>query len=131
MIYSTRIQEIGQNAKDFLNEGFIILFGADAPAELKPYCFIVEKNDVNDEIEVGDIMTIGDEKYNIIAVGNQVTKNLRDLSHITINFKGDISKLKPGSLYLEKKPLCDIKVGTKITIEKVKIKEKIEAKQTV
>jgi PTS system glucitol/sorbitol-specific IIA component len=118
MIYGTKIQEIGLNAKEFLNEEIIVLFGFNAPPDLRPYCFLIDQNNLDESIEVGYTLLINDDKYKIIAVGGQVNKNLKDLGHITINFKGDTSNLMPGSLYVEKKQISNIEVGTKIIIQK-------------
>jgi len=118
MIYATEIQEIGLNAKEFLNEDIIVLFGFNAPPDLRPYCFLIEQNNLEASIEVGYTLLINDDSYKIIAVGDHVNKNLKDLGHITINFKGDISNLMSGSLYVEKKAISNIEVGTKITIQK-------------
>ncbi|MGH4138454.1 PTS glucitol/sorbitol transporter subunit IIA [Clostridium sp.] len=118
MIYTTQVKEIGLNAKEFLNEEIIVLFGFNAPPDLKPYCFLIDQNNLEESIEVNDKLLINDDSYKIIAVGDQVNKNLKDLGHITINFKGDISNLMAGSLYVEKKEISKIEVGTKIIIEK-------------
>ena len=118
MIYATEIQEIGLNAKGFLSEEIIVLFGFNAPPDLRPYCFIIDQNNLEESIEVGYTLLINDDSYKIIAVGDQVSKNLKDLGHITINFKGDISNLMSGSLYVEKKAISNIEVGTKIIIQK-------------
>ena len=118
MIYSTEIQEIGLNAKEFLNEEIIVLFGFNAPPDLRPYCFLIDQNNLEESIEVDDTLLINDDSYKIIAVGDQVNKNLKDLGHITINFKGDTSNVMSGSLYVEKKQISDLEVGTKIIIEK-------------
>ena len=118
MIYATEVKEIGLSAKEFLNEKIMVLFGFNAPFDLRPYCFLIDQNNLEDVIEVDDILHINDDNYKIIAVGDQVNKNLKDLGHITINFKGDINNLMAGSLYVEKKAIGNIEVGTKIVIEK-------------
>ncbi|MBW9171875.1 PTS glucitol/sorbitol transporter subunit IIA [Clostridium estertheticum] len=118
MIYTTEVKEIGLNAKEFLNEEIIVLFGFNAPPDLRPYCFLIEQNKLEESIEVDDTLFINNDSYKIIAVGDQVNKNLKDLGHITINFKGDTNNLMAGSLYVEKKAISNIDVGTKIIIEK-------------
>ncbi|SKA79099.1 PTS system, glucitol/sorbitol-specific IIA component [Clostridium sp. USBA 49] len=123
IIYSTKILEIGLNADEFLNGGMIVLFGFDAPPELRPYCFLINKNELKDSIEVGDIFLIDESEYKIIAVGEQVNKNLRDLGHITIDFRGEIENIMAGSLYVEQKPITNISIGTKITIKNNKVKD--------
>lgn len=118
VIYNTEVHEIGEEAGDFVSNGMIVLFGSNAPAELRPYCFLIDKSELQNSIEVGDILVIDDAEYNIAAVGNQVNKNLRDLGHITIDFRGQADTSMSGTLYIEKKSITDIKVGTKILIKR-------------
>lgn len=117
-IYSTQVKEIGPEASEFLDSSMMVLFGFNAPPELRPYCFLITQSQLSDSIEAGDIIIIDDVRYNITCVGNQVNKNLRDLGHITINFKGEPDSSMAGTLYTENKPINGIHVGTKITIEK-------------
>lgn len=115
--YSTIINEIGPNAKDFLEEDMMVIFGNDAPPELRPYCFLVEHPGFKENISVGDQVKLDDETYEVIGVGDQVNKNLKDLSHITLNFKGQIDDAMAGTLYLENKKAVEMGVGSKIVIE--------------
>jgi len=115
-IYSTVITEIGQNAKEFLEEDMMVLFGDDAPEALRAYCFLIEQNVLKDEIKLGYELVIDDEKYEITAVGDVVNKNLKDLGHITINFNGETEADLAGTLYVENKRVNDIKVGSTIKI---------------
>ncbi|CZR02762.1 phosphotransferase system glucitol/sorbitol-specific iia component [Trichococcus palustris] len=115
-IYSTVITEIGPNAKEFLEEDMMVLFGDDAPEALRPYCFLIEQNVLENEIQLGYELFIDDEKYEITAVGNVVNKNLKDLGHITINFSGETVADLAGTLYVENKQVNAIKEGTTIKI---------------
>ncbi len=115
--YSTIINEIGPNAKDFLEEDMMVIFGNDAPPELRPYCFLVEHNGLKENIMVGDQLVLDTTTYEIIGLGDQVNKNLNDLSHITLNFKGQVDDAMAGTLYLENKKAVELNVGSKIVIE--------------
>lgn len=117
MIYSTKVREVGKDSSEFISSGMIVLFGSEAPPELRPYCFIIDRKPLQDSIEIGDVLSINDIEYNIIEVGNQVNKNLRDLGHITIDFRGQVDDIMPGTLYVEKKSIPDIKVGSEIVIK--------------
>lgn len=117
MIYSTKVKEVGKNTGEFLSTGMIVLFGSEAPPELRPYCFIIDRNPLHEPIEIGHILSINDVEYNIIEVGNQVNKNLRDLGHITIDFRGQVNDIMAGTLYVEKKSIPDIQVGSEIVIK--------------
>jgi len=117
-IYSTTVREIGPNAKDFFEEDMLVTFGDNAPAELRPYCFLIDQNELSGEIEVGDELFLDDTSYGITGIGEQVVKNLVDLGHITINFKGEVDPSMAGTLYVEKKAPAEVSVGSVIMIRK-------------
>lgn len=118
VIYSTNVQEIGENADKFLEEGMIVLFGTEAPPELRPFCFLIVREPLEHTIQPGDTLLIGGESYQITAVGGSVNKNLRDIGHITINFTGETTASMAGTLYVEDKPVTLIKKGTILKIQK-------------
>ncbi len=117
MIYETKVNEINPQAEQFLAEKMVVLFGEEAPVELKPFCYIIEKNDLSCDIKAGHTLFIDDEPFKIIGVGDVVNKNLKDLAHITLNFSGDENLDMAGTLYLEDKNIPDISVGSKLVIE--------------
>lgn len=118
IIYSTIVKEIGPNAKDFLEEDMMVTFSEDAPPELRPYCFLIDQNALTGEVEVGDKVFLGEVSYEITAIGEQAIKNLKDLGHMTLNFKGEVDPTMAGTLYLEKKEPVEVQVGTEIIIKK-------------
>lgn len=116
MKYETVINEVSPQAVEFLSEKMIVLFGADAPPELKPFCFIIDKNNIKETIVEGDTLLINEEAFDIIGVGNAVHKNLNDLAHITLNFKGEVDGDLAGTLYLEAKDIPELTKGTTLKI---------------
>lgn len=117
-IYNTEVNKLGIMVEEFYGEKMIILFKDNAPEELADYCVLHGKNEVNDEIQVGDIFKIDGEEYKVTAVGDEVHKNLRDLGHICVRFDGSTNAELPGSLYLEDKEIKEIKEGTVIEVER-------------
>lgn len=115
--YTTMVNEVGPNAREFLEEDMMVTFGDNAPQELRPYCFLVEDSPLVAEIAVGDYLMLGEEAYLVTGVGDQVNKNLKDLGHITMNFKGVVDSSMAGTLYLEQKAPVEVNAGTRITIE--------------
>ncbi len=105
-------------AKEFLNEKILILFGDEAPAGLKDYCYGVDLNPLDGEIRTGDRVLFDHAAYRITAVGSLVQKNLVDLGHITMKFDGSNQADLAGTLYLENKKVPQIDIGTKIEIRK-------------
>lgn len=115
-IYSTRIDKVGEKATDFLEAGMFITFKDDAPQELKDYCFVHQENNLVEDIKENDILCIDNENYIVEFVGEAVNKNLNDLGHITFNFQGETETRAAGTLYLEKKEIVPIAVGTILKI---------------
>ncbi|MDD7330821.1 MAG: PTS glucitol/sorbitol transporter subunit IIA, partial [Absicoccus porci] len=57
-----------------------------------------------------------DQEYTITSIGDEAPVTLTGLGHCTIRFSGDTTPEMPGSMYVEKKPLPEIHVGTVIQI---------------
>nr|WP_263314127.1 PTS glucitol/sorbitol transporter subunit IIA [Mammaliicoccus sp. Marseille-Q6498] len=116
-MYETEVKRIGKDAKAFEAEKMVILFGDNAPNELVDFCYIININQVNDEITESNTLFIDETEYQITKVGTAVNKNLNDLGHITLKFDGSTEAEQSGTLYLEDKPLVDIQEGTKIEVK--------------
>lgn len=116
MIYETKVKEVGLEASAFESEKMIILFGDNAPSELIDFCYIIDINEVSNEITEENVLYLNDEAYNITKVGSAVNKNLNDLGHITLKFDGSEEAEQSGTLYLEDKKIVPIDKGTRISI---------------
>ncbi|NMD68738.1 PTS glucitol/sorbitol transporter subunit IIA [Bacillus sp. DNRA2] len=117
-IYENKIKSIGPMADSFLEEKMFILFGNDAPQDLKDYCYNIEVVGVDGEIEAGQKLLIDDQEFAITSVGGLVQKNLSSLGHITLRFDGSTSPELPGTLYLENKEIPELGLGTELKIIK-------------
>ena len=95
---------------------FIIIFGDSAPAELRDYCYSVDVNPINWEIKAGQTLKIDENEYKITCVGEEAPVTLAGLGHCTIRFNGMTEAELPGTLYVEEKPVPEIKIGTTIQI---------------
>ncbi|RLL41128.1 PTS sorbitol transporter subunit IIA [Oceanobacillus piezotolerans] len=117
-IYTTVVTKLGESVNEFLEQGMLITFKDNAPAELAEFCILHSENNLHKEIQSGDVLTIGEATYKITAVGDAVNKNLSSLGHITLRFDGaDVADL-PGTLSLENKEIKQINVGDVIKIER-------------
>jgi glucitol/sorbitol PTS system EIIA component len=114
--FDTQINNIGPSVTAFLDEKMLILFGENAPAELAEYCLLINVKNVEDDIEVGDTLLLGNHEYKITAVGDAVKKNLSSLGHITLKFDGSENPELPGTLYLEDTEIQEVKPGDQIRI---------------
>lgn len=118
IVYETTVHDIGPLACELKDQQMIILFGANAPDDLAEYCFLIDVNQVDGDIQSGDVLLINDNEYKITAVGGAVQKNLSTLGHITIKFNGSESGTVSGTLYVESSEVEEIKSGSTIKIIK-------------
>ena len=116
MKYESKIIDTGAAASAFLEENFFITFGEEAPAELKDYCYTIEKNKVSEDIAVGDKLSIDGTSYAITAVGAIVTQNLENLGHITVRFDGNDTAEQSGTLHVEVAESIELDSGSTLSI---------------
>lgn len=116
VIYKNQVKALGKCVEEFKSEGIFILFGDNAPDELKDYCYSVSVEPINGKIAPGQILCVDDEQYKITAVGEEAPVTLAGLGHCTVNFSGATEVELPGTIYVESKPMPVIKAGTIIQI---------------
>lgn len=115
-LLTTTIKSIGSQAHMFEEENMLILFGDNAPDDLKDFCYIIDVKPLASEIETGMTLSIDNQAYTITAVGDVVTKNLSDLGHITIKFDGKTAADLPGTLHVKGAAFPVIEAGATLTI---------------
>ncbi|KRF64409.1 PTS sorbitol transporter subunit IIA [Bacillus sp. Soil768D1] len=115
-IYENKVKSIGSLANTFLEEKMFILFGTEAPQDLKDFCYNIDVVNADGEIQAGHKLYINNEKFEITSIGNLVQRNLTTLGHITLRFDGSTIPELPGTLYLENKEIPAIELGTELKI---------------
>ena len=120
-IYGTKVTALGGHVGDFIDAAKMIILFEESLAlpELRDCCVMHTGNQVADQIKVGDIFKIGEEPYEILAVGSEVQTNLTNLGHITVKFDGGKGEVLEGSLHVEEAPVPEITPGTEISIERL------------
>lgn len=116
LVYENQVKALGACVDEFKDGEIIILFGDNAPEELKDYCYSVSVNPINETIKAGQILKLDDQEYKILAVGEEAPVTLAGLGHCTVNFSGQDTVDLPGTIYVENKPMPEVKVGTVIQI---------------
>lgn len=116
-IYETVVKEIGSEAGLFKEEQMLILFGENAPDSLKNYCYIIEVELVEKQLDTEMVLHIDDCQYRLTAIGGVVTKNLQELGHITIKFDAAQEPELPGTLHVAKGIYPELVVGSRIWID--------------
>lgn len=116
IIYENKVKALGPCVEEFKDTGMFILFGENAPEELRDYCYSVDITPINGTIAAGQIFKVGDAEYKITAVGEEAPKTLAGLGHCTVHFSGRTDVDLPGAIYVEHKPMPNVEIGTVIQI---------------
>ena len=116
VIYENKVKALGVSVEEFKDAGMLILFGDNAPEELRDYCYSVSVNPINGTIAPGQTLFFDDNGYKITAVGGEAPVTLAGLGHCTVNFSGQTNVDLPGTIYVENKPQPTITEGTVIRI---------------
>ena len=65
-MHTTKIVEVGSLVEEFAAEYLMILFGQQVPPELKDICVVHDNHETaKNVIKTGDILTIGNQEYEI------------------------------------------------------------------
>jgi PTS system glucitol/sorbitol-specific IIA component len=116
VIYENQVKALGSCVEEFKDAGLFIIFGDDAPEELKDYCYSVSVTPIQGRIEAGQTLCIDEEEFLITAVGSEVPVTLGGLGHCSISLSGLQKPELPGTIYVEKKDMPKIKTGTILRI---------------
>lgn len=115
-IYETKVTTVGESVADFKEEDIFVTFGEKAPDTLKDHCYIIEVSELSGELAVGQKVDIDGKEYTITAIGNKAQQHLSDLGHVTFAFTGETAPELPGTIYMEKAEVPDLKEGSTIKI---------------
>lgn len=116
MKYEVQIVECGEMAKEFLDNGMIIIFNDNAPPELAEISVLHTSGILQKDVEAGDRVQIGNMEYLVTSIGHEANKTLKELGHCTLKFNGLKEADLPGVICLEDKEKPNIKIGDKIVI---------------
>lgn len=116
----TRVTSVGDLAAEFLAEGIIVLFGNDAPEELREVS-VVHHATVNvGGVSRGDQVTISGEEGTttmvVLAVGDVANENLRNLGHLVLKRNGSTEPALPGDVCCDEGPIPTISEGDQIVV---------------
>ena len=118
-IYQTVITKVGTFAREALADDMLITFKQGAPADLEDYCFIHQHGELKDNIQVGDVLVIGSQSYEISAIGDVASFNLKELGHVTLRFDSASIAEYPGTIHLVGNVPADIDVNTELKINRL------------
>ncbi|EFR44935.1 PTS glucitol/sorbitol transporter subunit IIA [Streptococcus pseudoporcinus] len=114
-IFETNIIAVGPEAEEMVRSAnMLILFGQGAPEDLAEFCYTIDNKKLLGEIKPGGKVLIDNEDYHITAVGSLVSKNLKNLGHITISFDGANQASLPGTLHVFGSTSPKIELGSRV-----------------
>ncbi|MFP7494502.1 PTS glucitol/sorbitol transporter subunit IIA [Terribacillus saccharophilus] len=115
-MYQTIVKEIGSMAQAFEEDKIVILFGMEAPAELKDISFLhqVEQGAQENAIKEGGALLIDGQEFQIEKVGSAANENLQTLGHISIYFTEPEGEVLPGAVFASPHIFPVIQEGSKI-----------------
>lgn len=116
MKYSVEVVKLGDMVEEFIQEKMIIIFNENAPAELAEISVLHTVDTLKEDVKVGDTISIGDLKYEVVAVGDEANKTLKELGHCTFKFKDSNTVDLPGVINLKGEELKEINISDSISI---------------
>ncbi|MCE4047617.1 MULTISPECIES: PTS glucitol/sorbitol transporter subunit IIA [Bacillaceae] len=94
------VKEIGVLVSAFKEDKILILFGPQAPKELREMAVIHEFELLDSEpLKHGGTIAFGDETFTITALGDHANKNFKELGHISIYFQEPVDEVLPGAVF--------------------------------
>jgi PTS system glucitol/sorbitol-specific IIA component len=114
--YQAEVTEIGPLVSEFIDAGILVFFGEGAPPELVEFSIIHNGKTLDQDLLPGDEITIDEEKFKILAVGEVANENFRNLGHLIMKFNGKNKVELPGDVCVEQKKIPDIRVGSILKI---------------
>lgn len=116
MKYLVEIVKLGEMVEEFIEEKMLIIFNENVPEELAEISVLHTRDELKEDVKVGDTVAIGNVKYEVVAVGGEANKTLRELGHCTLKFKNCDTADLPGVIHLKGEKLKGIKIGETISI---------------
>ncbi len=114
--YETQVVAVGAQAASFFAEGLVVFFGEDAPEELAEFSVIHRPTVTVAGVAPGDVVTIGEARLTVLAVGPVANENLANLGHLTLKRNGLHDAPLPGDVCCDTGPVPEIAVGDRISI---------------
>jgi PTS system glucitol/sorbitol-specific IIA component len=115
--YQAQVTYIGPMVSEFIDNNILVLFGNEAPEELREFAVIHDGTELVAFIEPGDSINITGKLYKILAVGEVSNTNLANLGHLVLKFNGETIPEMPGDICLENEKLPEIQIGSQLIIE--------------
>lgn len=100
MTETSKILEIGDEAKEMAGIGMLILFGDQAPVGLREYCLIHDQGQKIETLFENDKLLLGEHQYTVEHVGKTAVESFNTIGHVTLKFNQSEDVLS-GSIHLK------------------------------
>jgi glucitol/sorbitol PTS system EIIA component len=115
--YQSTVTGVGELAGEFFAEGIVVLFGDDAPEELREVAVVHAPRITDGGVKPGDRIVRGDETLTVTAVGPVANENLVNLGHLVIKRNGATTHAQPGDVCCDQGVIPKLAPGDEIRIE--------------
>ena len=115
-IYQTTVNKIGELVPAFREQGMLVFFGANAPEELHDFCILHTVEHQADALKAGDIVSIDDNNFEVLVVGDVASENLMNLGHLNLKANGLSTAELPGDVNIAQVELPEVAIGTRVVI---------------
>lgn len=116
IVYSTTVTAVGELVPDFAEQGVLVFFGENAPQELHEFSIIHAPNVQTRAPQVGDLITLANNEYNVLAVGSVASDNLLNLGHLDLKANGLTEPEMPGDVNVEATMLPTVQIGDRLIV---------------
>lgn len=114
--FHTVVTSVGEMAEEFRVAGILVLFGEGVPEELESVAVVHRPDVTGGGLVPGDIVALGEERMEILAVGDVANENFTNLGHLSLKRNGETIAALPGDVCTSLGPIPRLAPGDEITI---------------
>lgn len=112
----SRVVSIGEAVEEFLKAQILVFFQEGAPEELAEFS-VLHAADINTAtVAPGDTLFLGQERFDVLAVGEVANQNLAQLGHLVVKANGASEAEMLGDVCVSARPLPRLHVDDLIEI---------------
>lgn len=114
--FHSQVTGIGDLVSEFIEAKMLVLFGEQAPPELREIAVLHGPATFAGDVVPGQVLHLGGKAFRITAVGEVAKQTLRELGHCTVKFNGLTAPEMPGDLCVEEGVIPSLQIGDEIAI---------------
>lgn len=105
VVYESTVTAVGDQVAAFVGHGLLIFFGDESPKELHDMSVRHRPTVAQEGPRVGDTVYLGEQSFEVLAVGEVVADNLLNLGHLDLKADGMTTARLPGDVCVAKQDL--------------------------